>query len=232
MSTIQFLSVGDKSSNGYLPIGNSSPTVMNFYNNRNVVEQFYRGAFVNGLITPTNKFNIVGDYTVSGSTFTGGGVVNLLQRCTTSGISSAAADFTLTVKRKPGLNVVGSFGVGLLTNSADPSPLSNYIYGLVVAASATDQPTTISKQELTVRTVAVASPLAKQANIDVLYRIQRLGNVVKGAYSLDDGNVWIDINIYPPSTALVYPSLYSDANQGIVVVESVGFSGTNPPPVN
>ena len=52
MSTIQFRSVGDKSSNGYLPIGNSSPTVMNFYNNRNVVEQFYRGAFVNGLITP------------------------------------------------------------------------------------------------------------------------------------------------------------------------------------
>jgi hypothetical protein len=226
MSLIQFRSIGDSKANTFSPIGNSLPTVMNFYTNKILNDFAVPPARVNGLIVPSNKFNIVGDFTVAGNVFTGGASGVLLQRCTTSSVSSAASDFTLVVKRKPGLNVADLFTFGLLTNANVNPPTDNYTYGLFITASTADSPTQIQKKEgATATTVFTSATSIKQAGIDILYRIQRVNGSTSYAYSVDDGVVWTALNTSATTgNPVVYPSLFAQANQGIVVMESVGFS--------
>jgi hypothetical protein len=226
MSLIQFRSVGDNAANVFSPIGNSLPTVMNFYSNRTLTDAPVRAPFVNGLIVPTNRFTpVTGDYTVVGNVFSGGAGGTISQRCTTSS-TSAAGDFTFTIKRKPGLNVAGQFALGLTATNNPPNPPGTYLYGLVITANAADSPTVFDKHEGTVRSnISTGLTNVKQTGIDVLYRIQRVAGLTTAYYSVDDGNSWTSLTTYAPvSSPVVFASLYSDANQGIVVMESVGFA--------
>jgi hypothetical protein len=224
MSLIQFRSVGDKAANVFSPIGNSLSTVMNFYSNQLVSTSPTRAPFVNGLIVPTNLFNIVNDYTVAGNVFSGGTNANGYQRTTTTN-TVAAGNFTFTFKRKPGLNATGTIAAGFLAVASDSNPTGNYQYGLVVTVNAADSPTAFDKHQGTVRSnISTGLTNIKQAGIDVLYRIQRVSGQVTSYYSVDDGNNWIVLTTYTPvGNVNSYASLYSDPSQGIVVMESVGF---------